>query len=198
MTEETTLPSDKRFCECGCGTIIDRYNKKRGYEIRFERGHSQKGKRRHPETLLWGERHPMWKGGKRKRMGYIYVLNPNHPRADGEGYIPEHVFVYEEYHKCCVLRWAVIHHINEIRTDNRPENLMALPSLSIHTILHNTIDMSNRRCIDCGTNEGGGRRNRTWFVAREGGWRCTICHKRYKYREKKKRGIRYTYLSVLS
>lgn len=74
------------------------------------------------------ENHPNWKGGRKKHGdGYIQIRLPNHPRANPSGYVLEHIVVWENHHNRPLSREIVIHHINGIRDDNRPENLLAIP-----------------------------------------------------------------------
>ena len=63
--------------------------------------------------------------GKTKNWcGYILVHTPNHPMADKDGYVREHRLVMEK-HICRYLKnEEVVHHINQIKSDNRIENLM--------------------------------------------------------------------------
>lgn len=77
-----------------------------------------------------------WKGGWHfDGRGYIKVLNPGHRRANHDGYTLKHVDIFEDYHKCCMLSWGVVHHINEKRSDNRIENLQGMTK-SKHTSMH--------------------------------------------------------------
>ena len=46
-----------------------------------------------------GDKNRMWKGGIIKRFGYNMVRNTEHPRAGGNGYVFEHILVWEEYHQ---------------------------------------------------------------------------------------------------
>jgi hypothetical protein len=83
---------------------------------------------------------------------YVRVQCKGHPRADKNGFALEHILVYEQFHMCCVLSWGAIHHINQIKTDNRIENLLGMTKAE-HTRLHMTIDMSDRKCTNCGSIE---------------------------------------------
>lgn len=70
-----------------------------------------------------------WKGGRVKRGGgYIALLLPQHHRANKEGYVLEHVVVWEEHNQRLLPDGWVIHHLNGIKDDNRPENLVGLPN----------------------------------------------------------------------
>lgn len=112
-----SLTSDLIFCECGCHQLIHSINKK-GLAARFKHGHTNKGKRRDDA--------PSWKGGRTKRRGYWYIYKPDHHFATLIGYFLEHRLVWEEANNACLLKWAVVHHINEVKDDNRPENLQAM------------------------------------------------------------------------
>ena len=114
------------LCECGCGqrTKIARAHRKdvdqyAGYPERYVRGHNSRG--------LKGALHPSWKGGRRVAGGrYVSVLRPDHPAATSTGYVLEHRLVYEETRGVRLPARAVVHHINGLPTDNRPENLIAV------------------------------------------------------------------------
>lgn len=81
-----------------------------------------------------------WQKGKRevkgirKRDGYIYILNNEHPRANyldrfqRSKYVREHILIWEKVHQKPLPDGWEVHHLNGIRSDNRPENLVALPS----------------------------------------------------------------------
>ena len=51
---------------------------------------------------------------------------PEHPRALSNGYVFEHLVVWEKHHNPLPDGWH-IHHINGIKNDNRIENLQAMP-----------------------------------------------------------------------
>ena len=69
--------------------------------------------------------HPAWRGGRRNHSGYVQIKMPNHPRAI-HGYAFEHIVVWERVHGRPVPSDMSIHHLNGIRSDNRPENLVAI------------------------------------------------------------------------
>lgn len=74
------------------------------------------------------ENHGRWNGGKRRRdNGYSQILMPEHPRAHKDGYIQEHILVWESYYKQSLPEKWLIHHLNGIKNDNRIENLLAMP-----------------------------------------------------------------------
>jgi len=75
------------------------------------------------------ERNNFWKGGRYKGFhGYVYIYMPEHPRADKyhHRYVAEHVLVWEQAHGQPLPEGYLIHHLNGIKDDNRPENLVAL------------------------------------------------------------------------
>ncbi len=76
-----------------------------------------------------------WKGGRRIVRGYIRLLLPEHPRADKRGYVCEHILVWEKATGKSLPKGWVVHHLNGIRGDNRPVNLVALPDKKHRYIL---------------------------------------------------------------
>lgn len=71
------------------------------------------------------------------RDGYKMVYMPNHPRANSNGRIFEHIAVFEDANGIRVPEGNVVHHINGNKTDNRPENLLMMER-GEHTRLHST------------------------------------------------------------
>ena len=84
-----------------------------------------------------GNNHWNWKGGKTKNTAsYILIYQPNHPHKDKDGYVREHRLIAEKYLDRIIKKEEVIHHINHIRTDNRPENLYIFSTQLEHRRFH--------------------------------------------------------------
>lgn len=68
-----------------------------------------------------------WKGGRIvSNHGYVMIRNHSHPRSR-RGYVLEHILVWEDFNKQRLPDGWVIHHLNGVKDDNRPENLGAMP-----------------------------------------------------------------------
>lgn len=82
-----------------------------------------------------GEDSSAYSGGKYiDDKGYVKLLRPEHPK-NIRGYIYEHRAVMEEYLGRMLEPWETVHHINEIKTDNRVENLF-LCTVQEHSSIH--------------------------------------------------------------
>lgn len=126
-------PNSSGLCMCGCGqpTPIATYSRPhleilKGHPTCYVRGHSPH------KTGLDSHR---WKGGRIYCRGYVLLFMPGDPRADSKGYVPEHRVVWEEANGRSLQPNEHVHHINGIRDDNRPENLVALTKWA-HAKLH--------------------------------------------------------------
>jgi len=127
LNEELTGYEIARKLDCKHSLIYDRLRKLGILRTNSEahKAHSRKNPRPKKETIL-------------PHAGYIWRLAPNHPRAYSGGYVLEHILVWEEYHKQRLPEGWHIHHINAIKTDNRPSNLFGL-SPSKHQKKHATL-----------------------------------------------------------
>lgn len=82
-----------------------------------------------------GEKNPNFNGGKYiDDKGYIRTLRPDHPFQNA-GYVYEHRLVAEEYLGRFLQPFETVHHINEIKLDNRWDNFY-LTTPSEHSTLH--------------------------------------------------------------
>ena len=87
-----------------------------------------------------GENSPSWKGGLTMNHGYVTVRVKKGTPAKGMGgfYKLQHRVIYEEYHGKIPKGWHV-HHKNGVKTDNRIENLIALPPHEHHSKPHEVV-----------------------------------------------------------
>ena len=118
-----------RKCYCSDPKIkkqwVQRINKARKNMAGWNKGLTQNdhpGIKRMADKMR-GKNHYFWKGGKCKTGGYIKVKAYNHPDRDAQNYVREHRLVMEKILGRRLKSWEEIHHINGIKTDNRPKNL---------------------------------------------------------------------------
>ncbi len=83
-----------------------------------------------------GDMPPKFRGKSIDKFGYIYIYSPKHPYHNARNNVFEHRLVIEKHIGRYLLRHEVGHHINEIKDDNRPENLMAFTSNFSHMRFH--------------------------------------------------------------
>ena len=70
-----------------------------------------------------GENNAHWKGGIRHNQGYVYLFRPSHPRANLKGYVHRSILNWEEANERPFPDGMEPHHKNEIKGDDRPENI---------------------------------------------------------------------------
>lgn len=84
-----------------------------------------------------GERHPCWKGGvNRHANGYVLLMRKDHPRANRDGYVMEHILVAESAIGFYLPVGAEVHHVNGIRHENANTNLVICENHTYHLLLH--------------------------------------------------------------
>ena len=137
------------LCKCGCGLPVKRYRKKwrsflPGHHNRMESMRSMHSKRMQGNTLFLGgvmseearrsisksqtgSGNSGWKGGRTiAGGGYVLVLRPEHPYADVNGYVHEERLFMEEFLGRILSNEETVHHKNEVKADNRIENLQVM------------------------------------------------------------------------
>ena len=116
-------------CACGCGRLV---------RCVWAKGHHCRGV---PPTnkKTQGE-------GHLSSDGYIFIRLPSHPRSRPNGYVKRAVLVVERVLGRFISEHEDVHHVNGVKTDDRPENLAVL-SHSAHARYHITVATS---CRDCG------------------------------------------------
>ncbi len=82
------------------------------------------------------------------RDGYVIVYAPNHFQSNKHGYCAEHRMVMADHLGRRLSSDELVHHINEIRSDNRIENLQ-LTNRAEHQKLHKRTTI----CKICGAPE---------------------------------------------
>lgn len=83
------------------------------------------------------ENHNSWKGGKTStNEGYVYVKTKSHPYSNANGAVLEHRLVMEKFLGRFLTPIEVVHHLNEIKNDNRIENLFLFASAKDHNHFH--------------------------------------------------------------
>ena len=83
-----------------------------------------------------GPQNPKWKGGRKFSKCYFYLLLPDHPNCNPDGYVLEHRVVMEKFLGRYLDRKEVVHHKNGLKTDNRIENLELHKSNGDHLSEH--------------------------------------------------------------
>lgn len=87
-----------------------------------------------------GKNHFNWKGGQIMHEGYIFVLMPGHPKANSnKGYVKRARLVAEKKLGRYLYPGEIPHHKNEIKDDDRPENIQVMESISEHVKHHRNL-----------------------------------------------------------
>lgn len=70
------------------------------------------------------------------KKGYKRILKPEHHRADGKGYVREHIVIAEKKYARKLKAGEEVHHIDFDKMNNSPENLILCKNHSEHMAYH--------------------------------------------------------------
>ena len=93
-----------------------------------------------------GPRNGNWRGGRSVASnGYVLIrVGTGHHLADVRGYAYEHRVVAEKKLGRRLRPGEIVHHVNHVRTDNRPENLTVHASTAHHFVEHRRVGLNRR------------------------------------------------------
>jgi len=83
--------------------------------------------------------------GKSNSHGYILIMKKDHPNANSYGYVPEHRLIMEELLGRYLYPEEIVHHIDENKSNNHPNNLWLFNNKSEHMRFHNLINKSIKK-----------------------------------------------------
>lgn len=185
--------TEAKQCECGCGqptSLARKTERKKGHvkgePYRFLPNHVIR-------TLTkTGALHSNWKGGRGiMTTGYVWCHAPNHPKAKC-GMVYEHVLIAEKALGHYLPDAAQVHHVNEIKSENRGTNLVICENAGYHRLLHQRTTALRscghadwRKCPYCKTYD---HPNNMAYTTK-GTARHLLCASRYTAERKAGRGI---------
>ena len=107
---------------------------------------------------------------KTKMGKYLCELSPNNPRATKEGYVYTHVLAAEKKLGRFLKPEECVHHADEDKYNNDPNNLMIFKTIADHTAFHQGVPVVQDGDV--------------WWCPTKGSESkdlCPICQKNYKY-----------------
>ena len=113
---------------------------------------------------------------------------PDYPRAEKDGYVAEHIYVYQEFNKVCLLPWAEIHHLDPVREgycNNMPWNLIGVTAWE-HRTLDRTKDLDGNICINCKSSKTYIKPNGRpmWYYDKDDNPLCDKCYDKSRWVKK--------------
>lgn len=165
------IPWVRCICEPNCPKLIRKYTIK-GKLNRYATGHHIKG-----------ENNPRYNGYTyTDKDGYVHIRAPSdHPYKDVRGYIYRHRSVIEEHltkkngYKTYLEPKFVGHHLNEVKDDDRIENLQILTAEQHNKLRHSTDpNPSKYSCSECSK-----KKSDNWYHYKDG-MICQICYIRIR------------------
>ena len=98
--------------------------------------------------LQKGKGNNNWGGGRWKvPSGYILIWDPEHPNANNDRCVREHILVMEKKLGRYLKEKEIVHHINGIKDDNRIKNLYLFSNSGSHTIYERNVRETYLRWI---------------------------------------------------
>lgn len=106
-------------CVCDCGKEVSAY----GNQLRSGVQKSCGCYARDVQRAATGEKSSMWKGGVTHSQGYRLILMPEHPNANKNGYVREHIYVMSQHIGRTICKGETVHHKDGNRKNNEISNL---------------------------------------------------------------------------
>lgn len=98
-----------------------------------------------------GSNNSQWKGGRRiASHGYIEIYMPEHPHASSRGTVYEHRLVMERMIGRYLTSEESVHHVDEDKSNNAPDNLMLFENEAAHQRHHQEIKKKFAACKKSG------------------------------------------------
>lgn len=116
----------------GCSTAIVTKHMR---EMGLSRTNREAQQLRSAQGKSTGKNSYRWNGGRKMNRGYVEIYMPDHHLTDAKGYVREHCYVWEEHNQMQIPDGWHVHHLNGVKDDNRPENLVAMPN-GTHALEH--------------------------------------------------------------
>lgn len=127
---------------------------------------------------------PNYKTGRYKdSQGYWHVLMPGYFSSNNDNYVREHIYVFQEKNKCCMLPWGDVHHIDSNKDNNMPWNIQGMMNKAHHRLhmIGNEFGKKiefDRKCSVCDSTETYIRKdgNPHWYGNKIKGYLCHNCY----------------------